>query len=316
MILSSEDVRRLVSIEEAIEVVASSYSELSEGGIQMPVRTVTDFDHDDLTIFYKPSYMVSERIAGIKLLSQLRNGGRNGHPTIQGIVMLIDAVNNTTCAIVDGTYLTALRTGAASGVATKCLARENATTLVIFGAGAQSYTQFEGVCAVRNIKKAYVFDIRKETVDKFIHTYRDSDVEIKYGDDISKVSEADIICTVTNSVVPLFPREILKKGVHINAIGSYAPNMQELPDDIFKGTSLFVDHRQSCFSESGDIIIPLSKELLPENSFKGEIGDVLTGKIAGRSFDEEITIFKSVGLAVQDLATANYAYKKARSEKV
>lgn len=313
-ILSSDDVRRLVSIGEAIEAVALSYRELSDGRTQMPVRTVTDFDYDDLTVFYKPSYMASGHIAGVKLLTQLRSGGRNGYPTIQGIVLLIDAENNTTKAIVDGTYLTALRTGAASGVATRALAREDASTLAIFGAGAQAYTQFEAICSVRPIKKVYVFDIRSEAVSRFIDTFRGRGVEILPGDDISRLTEADVICTVTNSSTPLFPREVLKKGVHINAIGSYAPGMRELPDDIYVGSSLFVDHRDSCFSESGDIIVPLSKGLLPDEAYKGEIGEVLTGKVRGRESRDEITVFKSVGIAVQDLVTANYAYMKACRE--
>lgn len=314
-ILSSDDVRRLVSIEEAIDAVAVSYRELSEGRAQMPVRTVTDFNYDDLTVFYKPAYMASGHIAGVKLLSQLRMGGRNGHPTIQGIVMLIDARNNVTQAIVDGTYLTALRTGAASGVATRLLAREDSHTLAIFGAGAQAHTQFRAMCAVRRIRKAYIFDIHDGAVEKFIEAHEGLGVDLQPGGDISKLREADIICTVTNSRTPLFPKEALRKGVHINAIGSYSLEMRELPDDIYVGTSLFVDHRASCFSESGDIIGPVSKGLLPDVSYKGEIGELLAGKIRGRDSDEEITVFKSVGVAVQDLVTAHYAYTKACSEK-
>ncbi|WP_302304036.1 ornithine cyclodeaminase family protein [Culturomica massiliensis] len=311
-ILSSEDIKNLVSMKEAINTIATAFCDLSAKNVNMPLRTITDFGENELTLFYKPSLMPSLHSVGIKLLSQYKTGGKNGHPTIQGIVVLIDPENNTTQAILDGTYLTALRTGAASGVATRALSREDSETFVLFGAGAQGYTQFEAVCCARNIKKAYIFDINKEAIDRFIRHYQNlGQVSLYPGEDLSVLPEADIISTVTNSKQPLFPLELLKKGAHINAIGSYNPSMHELPTNIFTSASLFVDHKDSCFSESGDIIIPLSEGLLPPEHYKGEIGEVLLSRIPGRTSPEEITVFKSVGIAIQDLAAANYAYRQA-----
>lgn len=152
-ILSSQDVKTLVPMTEAIETVVTAYKELSEQRVQMPVRTITDFGKEELTLFYKPSFVSSIQTAGIKLLSHRKQGAINGNPALQGIVVLIDSENNTTKAILDGTYLTALRTGAASGVATRYLSRKDASILAIFGAGGQSYTQFEAICCERNIKK-------------------------------------------------------------------------------------------------------------------------------------------------------------------
>lgn len=152
-ILSSEDIKNLVSMKEAINTIATAFCDLSAKNVNMPLRTITDFGENELTLFYKPSLMPSLHSVGIKLLSQYKTGSKNGHPTIQGIVVLIDPENNTTQAILDGTYLTALRTGAASGVATRALSREDSETFVLFGAGAQGYTQFEAVCCARNIKK-------------------------------------------------------------------------------------------------------------------------------------------------------------------
>jgi len=134
--------------------------------------------------------------------------------------------------------------------------------------------------------------------------------------DLSYLKEADIICTATPSGKPLFPFDMLKKGVHINAIGSYSPKMQELPDELFSVASLFVDQKDSCFSESGDIIVPMKKgTFIPEN-YKGELGALITSKIGGRTSPDEITVFKSVGLAVQDLAMANFAYTKACRDNI
>lgn len=311
-ILSSEDIKELVSMKEAINTIATAFCDLSAKNVNMPLRTITDFGENELTLFYKPSLMPSLHSIGIKLLSQYKTGGRNGRPTIQGIIVLIDSENNTTQAILDGTYLTALRTGAASGVATRCLAREDSEVFVLFGAGAQGYTQFEAVCCERSIRKAYIFDVNKEAIERFIGHYKGlKQVDLYPGEDLSVIAEADIISTVTNSKQPLFPSNLLKKGVHINAIGSYNPCMHELPTDIFTSASLFVDHKDSCFSESGDIIIPLSEGMLPPDHYKGEIGEVLLSRIRGRISSDEITVFKSVGIAIQDLAAANYAYRQA-----
>ena len=310
-ILSSADIKQLVTMKEAIEVIERAYRDLSAGTPQMPLRTITDLGEKELTLFYKPSFMPSIKTVGIKLLSQYKQTAPSGRATIQGIVILIDSENNSTRAIIDGTYLTALRTGAASGAATRKLARTDASVMALFGTGAQGYTQFEAVCAVRDIKKVYLFDLNPEAIQRFLDFYKSAtDIELCAGNP-EALKEADIICTVTNSKRPLFKKEMLKKGVHINAIGSYNPCMQELPEDIFTSASLIVDHKDSAFSESGDIIIPQNKGLLDLTHYKGEIGDILTGKTKGRENDEEITVFKSVGIAIQDLATAQYAFQKA-----
>ena len=311
-ILSSQDVKNLVSMPEAIETVVTAYRELSEQHVQMPVRTITNFGEKELTLFYKPSLVSSIHTTGIKLLSHRKQAATDGNPALQGLVVLIDSQTNTTQAILDGTYLTALRTGAASGVATRYLAREDASVLAIFGAGAQAYTQFEAVCCVRPIKEAYIFANTESSVSRFIEYYKGkTDVELIAAKSLDVLSQADVICTATPSSKPLFAVENLKRGVHINAIGSYSEAMQELPDDMFLDSSLFVDHRESCFAETGDILVPLSKGLLPDNNYKGEIGDLITQRIGGRTSYSEITVFKSVGIAIQDLITAHYAYQKA-----
>lgn len=315
-VLNSEDLKQLVSIEEAIETVVDAYVELSNNTAEMPDRVITGLGQE-LDIFFKPSLVPNINTAAVKLLSIRKQGGVNGHPAIQGLVILIDSENNLTQAIIDGSHLTALRTGAASGVATRYLAREDSSVLALFGAGAQAYTQFEAVCAERPIKKAYLFGSSKtsQSVQTFIDYYKGkSNVEIIAADNLEVLSSVDIICTVTPSFQPLFKTSQLKKGVHINAAGSYSPTMHELPEDIFMHTSLFVDHKESCFSSTADILVPLEKGLLPMENFKGEIGDLILGKIKGRSNDSEITVFKNVGIAIQDLMTAKYAYDKACKE--
>ena len=311
-LLTTADIKDFISMEEAINVMKLAFKNLSLGKYQMPVRTITDFGDAGLSLFYKPSFMPSEDMIGIKLLSQSKGKPSSANPAIQGIMILINSETNSVVGLLDGTYLTALRTGAASGIATRLLSRKESSVLALFGAGAQGYKQFEAVCCERNIKRAYIYDINSQAVERFIDFYKpETGVELVHASDLSYLKEADIICTATPSGKPLFPLNMLKKGVHINAIGSYSPKMQELPDGLFLTASLFVDHKDSCFAESGDIINPMSKGTFKSENYKGEIGELISAKITGRMTPDEITVFKSVGVAIQDLAIASFAYTKA-----
>lgn len=311
-LLTSADIKELISMEEAIDVMKLAFADLSLGKFRMPVRTVTDFGSDELSLFFKPSFMPAEDIIGIKFLSQSKGKPLHGNPAIQGIVILINSKTNSIIGLMDGTYLTALRTGAASGIATRLLSRAESSVLALFGAGAQGYTQFEAVCCERAVKRAYIYDLNPDSVNSLIDSFKSkTDIELVHATDLSCLKEADIICTATPSGKPLFSMDMLKKGVHINAIGSYTPKMQELPDELFSVASLFVDQKESCFSESGDITVPMEKGTFKPDNYKGAIGDLILSKIGGRTAPDEITVFKSVGLAIQDLAIANFAYAKA-----
>lgn len=311
-LLTSEEIKDLVSMKEAINVMKQAFSDLSLGKYRMPVRTVTDLGSEGTTLFYKPSFLPSDERIGIKLLTQSKGKPLHGNPAIQGLMILINSESNSIIGLLDGTSLTALRTGAASGIATRLLSRPESSVLALFGAGAQGYTQFEAVCCERAIRRAYIYDINAGAARQFIDHFKPkTGVELVHAAELSYLKEADIICTATTSWKPLFPLEMLKKGVHINAIGSYSPMMQELPDDLFSVASLYVDHKESCFSESGDIIIPMSRGTFGTANYRGEIGELISEKITGRTSQDEITVFKSVGVAVQDLALASFAYTKA-----
>ena len=311
-ILTSRDILPLVSMKEAIDVIEKAFKDFSAGHYVMPLRTVTDFGADELSLFYKPCWLPSEDIVSVKLLSQLKKNHSKDIPTIRGLIILTNPVTNSVKAILDGASLTAVRTGAASGVATRHLAREDSKVLAVFGGGTQGYTQFEAVCCERNITDAFIYDINRETAERFAGYFKDkSSCNIQVAHDLSFLPLADIICTATPSAEPLFPVELLKPGVHINAVGSYNPKMQELPNELFAKALLYVDHQESCFSESGDLIKPLKQGTLNMDNYRGEIGSLVASEIKGRSSSEEITIFKSVGIAIQDLAIADYVYRKS-----
>jgi len=301
---------------EAIDAMAEAFESMSSGKSFVPPRHVTTHGEPPITLFLKPVFVESLKRTSIKILTQKPCGSSNGIPAIVGVVMLIDSLTGEVLSIMDGEYLTALRTGAASGLATKYFARADADTLAIFGCGAQGRTQLEAVAAVRKISKVWVFDKNMEMAETFITEMKTKvDAEIKVSENPEVLKSCDIICTATNAEFPLFMKKHIKKGVHINAIGSYKPLMQEIDPSILHNASIYVDQMEACMAESGDLIKPINSGLFTADHIKGEIGNFISGKIKGRSSDSETTVFKSVGVAIQDFAVANKIYEKSLNGK-
>ena len=310
-IITSNDLEGVISMDDAIKLMSLAFRNFSNKQCYVPPRSVNDIPEKDLTIILKPAYMEAIGRTGIKILSQ-NEGNRNTNlPTITGIILLIDTDTGQILALMDGAYITALRTGAASGLASDYLARKDAEILAIFGCGVQGRTQLEAVNSVRNIKRVYVYDIDSVAAENFLKAMRNKfDFEILHTDDPGHLKEVDIICTSTNSQSPLFLMNHIKEGVHINAIGSYKPRMQEIDPEIIKNSRLYVDSVESCVRESGDIIIPIKGGQISEDHIIGEIGNVVAGNAQGRKSEKDITVFKSVGIAIQDLVVANEAFQR------
>jgi alanine dehydrogenase len=316
-VLSGDDVRQLVTMEQAISAVKDAYIQLSTGKAVLPLRTQVPVQSQDGVTLFMPAYLTSSDALGAKIVSVFPKNQERNLPTIHAVVIALDAETGRPAAVMDGTYLTALRTGAASGVATELLARDEAGIVAIIGAGVQARTQLEAVCNVRDVKKVWVFDCVPETAAAYIKEMKSQGEpipsEIMLAESSAQaVSEADIICTATTSSKPVFNDENLKPGVHINGVGSYTPEMQEIPLQTVVRSKVVVDSRSACLSEAGDIIIPLKQDLFTEAHIHGEIGEVAAGKISGRESDEDITFFKSVGLAVQDVAVAELIQRRAK----
>jgi len=251
---------------------------------------------------------------GLKLLTQFSDNGRLGLPLIQAVVLLADAVNGRLLAIVDGSAITALRTGAASGVATRLLASPSADTAAIFGAGVQARTQLEAVCTVRQIKQARVFDCCRAAAETFAQ-----DMSSRLGIPVLVASSAaealagaQVVCTATTSSSPVFADGDLAAGVHINAVGSWRPQTAEIPSDTVRRARVFVDHRVAALEEAGDLLMPLREGRITAEHVRTELGDLIANRVAGRQTNDEVTLFKSVGLAVQDLFAASRAVEDAR----
>ena len=308
-LITGREIKRYYSMEQAIDSMERAFSLLSSGESFVPIRFVSRVPSNKMMMLFKPAYVEKENKLSVKFLLQRENELIPGIPIIQGLVILADAYSGEILSIMDGETITALRTGAASGLATRCFARKDSSILAVFGCGQQGKTQVEAVSCERDIKKVLLYDRNREIADRFAR-----DIENKYmieavnTKDISLLSEADIICTSTNSTEPLFRKELLKAGVHINAIGSFQPHMQELDPFILRDARVYVDHLDSCIEESGDFILPISEGIIQKSDIFGEIGDFCLNKISGRQSDSEITVFKSVGNAIQDFTVATDIY--------
>ena len=311
-VLSGADVRHAVTMAEAIQAVREAYVQLSAGQAVVPLRTpVPVEEHKGVTLFM-PAYLAESEALGAKVVSVFPDNVQRNLPTIHALVIVVDAQTGRPVALMDGTYLTALRTGAASGVATDLLARRDARVAAIFGAGAQARTQLEAMCAVRDIKKTWVFDAVPGAAAAYATEMRALGRPILVAASAAQaVREADVICTATTSAVPVFDAADVRPGTHINGIGSYTPQMQEVPAATVAKAKVVVDSRSASLAEAGDLIIPLTEGLIGQDHVYAEIGEVAAGILPGRTSDDEITFFKSVGVAVQDVAVAALVLRRA-----
>lgn len=317
-ILSGKQIREAGSMKDIIEAMHLAFVELSTGSPEMPIRAQVSIAEHTGTALFMPSYMKTISMIGVKTLTLFEKNQSNNLPYIQGMVSLFDGNNGTPRAILDGMAITSLRTGAASGLATRLLSRENSKICAIFGAGVQGRTQLEAVCAVRDIRKVFVYDPIAAAAERFAREMSEElGVEIVVVKSSQEaVQKADVICCASIAETPIFDDRDLPAGVHINAVGSYKPHVQEIPEEMLLRSRLYVDHRESALEETGDLIIPITKGVFTKDHIVAEIGEVAAGTAPGRGSDSEITVFKTVGVALQDLAAATMILKKAEEQGV
>ncbi|OGO26291.1 MAG: ornithine cyclodeaminase [Chloroflexi bacterium RBG_16_51_16] len=319
LILSADDVRKALPMKQAIDAMKSAYAALSAGNAEIPLRTRISIPTQNATSLFMPAYVHTpdtEALA-VKVVSLFPENPAKGLEFIQAAVLVLDAGTGRSIAILEGSSLTAIRTGAGSGAAIDLLARKEAETVAIFGAGAQGRTQLEAACTVRKIKTVWIFDNDRKKAEEFAGTMAGRGPipsEIKSAPTSKQaIEEADIICTATTSQEPVFNDTFLKPGTHISAIGSYTPEMQEIPAETIKRAKVFVDSRLAVLAESGDLIKSIKSGLITEGHIKAELGEVYAGSKPGRQSGSEITYFKSVGVAVQDAMAADLAVRNART---
>lgn len=315
LILTRSDVEALLTMPDAIEAVERGFRELARGNVAMPQRAATPVTPHNGLHLSMPAYVGGEVDAlSIKIVTVYSdNPARYGLPTIQGALLLHDAATGALLAMMDAEYLTAMRTGAVSGVATKYLAREDASIVTLFGAGAQAGAQLAAMCAVRPIEKAFVITrTGVKDLDFCLRMENELGIPVLPCRNIRVgVESADIVCTATNSHAPLFNGNWLQDGAHVNAVGAYTTEMRELDTHTIQTARVFVDSHEAAQAEAGDIMIPIARGEFIYDRVAGELGQVVDGAIQGRASSSEITVFKSVGLAIQDAVTAARVYAKA-----
>lgn len=312
LVLNEQDQQQLLNMEEVIDEVAQSLKAYSEGKTETPLRYVLPFNEENRYLVM-PALSDKLKIVGIKTVTFAPDNPKKGKKTITGSVLLSDYETGETLAVLDGNYLTKIRTGAISGVATKYLAREDAKTLCVIGAGDQAEGLIAAVMAVRNIDTVHFSSRTKENAEKLASNVAEEyNVQTKVFDEADDAMEdADVVVTATNSSKPVYSRS-LQPGVHLNAVGSFKPEMQELPSEsMLVANKIVVESTEAAMEETGDLKVPQEEGILTENSLHGELGNIVAGKISGREDDKEVTLFKSVGLAIVDIVVANYFYKKA-----
>lgn len=312
LILNGNDVKKVLNMKDCMEIVEKAFVEFANGTSVMPLRA--NIKPEGGLSLYMPAYLKEMGALAVKVVTVFKDNPKKFNmATVLGKVLLQDDKTGDVICIMDGGYLTAVRTGAASGIATKYLAREEKEqTAGIFGAGVQAEMQLRAVAEARNISKAFVYDISGEAAENFANRLnKELEFDIIKVESPDKVLETDILCTATSSQTPVFDGTMVREGTHINGIGSHTPNARELDTEIIKRSKFIGDSKDACFNEAGDIMIPLKEGEIDESHFHAELGEIITGKKQGRTCSSEITLFKSNGLAIQDAATAKLIYDRA-----
>jgi ornithine cyclodeaminase len=322
LLLNAEEIRKSLPMKEAIEAMKSAYAALSGGKAVVPLRTRLPIPQSEALSLFMPAYVHSAdgQALAIKVVSLFPDNPARGLAYIQAAVLVFDPETGRAIALLEGSSLTAIRTGAAGGAAIDLLARKDSKTVAIFGAGAQGRTQLEAACTARNIETAFIFDSSADRAHAFAEELNGRGVvtkDIRVAQSAREaVEHADIICTATTSTKPVFDDQDLKAGTHISAVGSYTPEMQEVPAETLQRAKIFVDSRSASLEEAGDLIQPMRAGLFNESHICGELGEVALGIKSGRESQEEITYFKSVGIAVQDAMAAQVALNNAKKMKL
>lgn len=306
-VLSKHDVERAITMGEAIDAVADAFAQLSAGKATVPLRVPVEVPKREGVTLFMPGYLSESDGLAVKVVSVFPHNVERGLPVIHALVVVVDAETGRPLAAIEGGYLTALRTGAASGAATRLLAREDSRVLVCFGAGVQARTQIRAVCEVRHIERVWVRDLASERAERLAEELAGvgripQDVQVASSADV--VRDADIVITATTSSTPVFDGRDLRPGTHINAIGAFTPQMQEVDAHTVGQATIVVGSRQACLAEAGDLIIPLEQGMIPPPESWTELGEIVSGQRPGRQSRDEITYFKTVGNAVQDVAVA------------
>ncbi|HEX4841259.1 MAG TPA: ornithine cyclodeaminase family protein [bacterium] len=327
LLLRESEVRALLSMEDAIGLMADALQVFSTGGVEQPVRLAMVIPAHDGYLGLMPAQIRAapadagrlDEALGAKAVTFFPHNAARDLPTILSIVLLWDSATGDLLALMDGRLITEVRTAATSAVATRVLARPDARVLGVLGAGVQARSHLEALALTRPLRQVRIWSRTLASVQRLIAQMppRIGGVPLVACATAEEAARgADIIVTATASATPVLAGKWIAPGAHINAVGAPQPNMRELDTAAVRGARLYVDSRAGALAESGDVMIPIAEKAIGPDHIIGEIGEVLAGKVSGRTSDRDITLFKSLGMAVEDVATAQYIYSRARQHGV
>jgi ornithine cyclodeaminase len=309
--INKEKITSLLPMQECITILDTMFRDLAEGKVLQPLRSLMWLPDRSGLLGMMPGYAAGPNIIGIKLITIFHGNGPAGYPSHQGVVILFEANHGQPLLILDAGEITAIRTAAASAIATRLLSREDANSLAIIGTGEQAERHIEAITLVRDIQKIYCWGrnpAHATALQKKLAGRYPIPIEVTTTAETA-VATADIVCTVTASTHPVVEGDWIKKGAHLNVIGSCTPNSREVDTNAILRSSLYTDRYESLFNEAGDFLLPKKEGRITESEVKGEIGEVLQGTKKGRTRPDEITLFKSLGIAAEDLYAAWHIYK-------
>jgi ornithine cyclodeaminase/alanine dehydrogenase-like protein (mu-crystallin family) len=313
LVVNQREVPQLLPMGECIDVMAEALAALTREDAVMPLRGMARVPHQLGLLAWMPSLLPGSEVMGIKVISVFPNEGTELE-SHQGAILLFESERGRLLAIVDASEVTAIRTAAVSGLATRLLAREEADDLAILGSGTQARTHLEAMMAVRDLRRVRVWSRNPEHARSFAEgasSRRGLPVEAS-GTVREAVEGAGIVCTTTSSTEPVLKGRWLAPGAHVNAVGFAGPAGRELDTEAIARSRLFADRRESILAEAGDFLIPRAEGAVGDDHVAAELGEVVLGKAEGRTSPEQITVFESLGLAIEDLAAVNHIYRRAQ----
>lgn len=319
LLLNQKDIEQCINMPEAIATMRSVFLQLSKNQVEMPQRMTIQNKNNQSMAFFMPAQLNATHQLGTKIVTFFPNNASKSLPTINGVILLLDTETGAVKALLEASYLTAIRTGAVSGLATELLSDDQARHVAIIGSGAQARTQLSAVCAVRNITHIYIYSRTFANTERLVAEITQNYPQIKniYAckNVIDACKNADIICTATNATTPIIEQYYLRPHCHINAVGSHSKEMQEISGSVLREAKIIVDHKSAALIEAGEVIHAIENGILAEDKLI-ELGEIIGGAQNHIPLKNQLTVFKSVGLAIQDVAIAETVLVNALTKKL
>ena len=322
LLLNEKDIRTVFDMNDAIDSNIEAYKIFSSGNAVVPLRQVVAADEGRGNFAFMPAYSSKLGAAGIKIVNIFPGNRERGEATTIGQMLLMDDKNGEVIALMDGSFITKFRTGAASGAAFRLFARKDAKVGCLIGTGGQANCQLEAMLAACELDEVRIVARDFAKTEKFVaelsERFKGCGAKlVAYSDADEAVDGADVIVVVTVSTEPVFDAKRVKKGAVVSGVGSYTAEMNEIDPELFKiADKIYFDSKDACIAESADIQIPLKEGIVTDDDLTGDIGEFALGEVVGRESDDEIIIFKNVGLGILDLVIAKLIYDKAKDRKV